>query len=88
MSRVKEEFSKELMAMSGQAPPRGDGQSQLPFVDNRASLLMDSITAKINSSRRTREKSPNYAVIKFMFNYKIFDILLFLVLRHHSAVNE
>ena len=56
--------------------------------DSNSLLLMDDITQKINYTRRTREKSPNYAVVKFMFNYYVFDILLFIVLRHHTAVND
>lgn len=72
VEKVKEEFSKELMGTSAMF----------------STQLMDEVTTKINKSRRMREKNPNYAIVKFMFNYYVFDILLFLVLRHHTAVNE
>lgn len=50
--------------------------------------LMDSITQKIRDSENKRLKLPNYTLLKFIFENYIMDLLLFIVLRHHSNVND
>jgi hypothetical protein len=50
--------------------------------------LLDSITQKMRTGEQKRLKAPNCCLIKFVFEHFILDILLFLVLRHHGAVNE
>lgn len=55
---------------------------------NASYALMDSITEKIRSSENRRLKLPNYTLIKFVFENYILDLLLFIVLRHHSEVND
>ena len=50
--------------------------------------VMDSITEKIRSSENRRLKLPNYTLIKFIFENYIMDLMLFIVLRHHSQVND
>lgn len=54
---------------------------------NKSRKIMDSLTFEMNQSLDKREKAPNYALIKYMFNFYVFDILLFLVLRHHKEIN-
>lgn len=56
-------------------------------VTQNSRKIMDSITFQMNLNTEKREKAPNYALIKYMFNYYVFDILLFLVLRHHKEIN-
>lgn len=55
---------------------------------NASYALMDSITEKIRVSENRRLKLPNYSLIKFIFENYIMDLLLFIVLRHHSQVND
>lgn len=55
---------------------------------NASYALMDSITEKIRNSENRRLKLPNYTLIKFVFENYILDLLLFIVLRHHSEVND
>lgn len=59
-----------------------------PLEINASYALMDSITEKIRNSENRRLKLPNYTLIKFVFENYILDLLLFIVLRHHSQVNE
>lgn len=56
--------------------------------DLTSSALLDSITLKIKQSENKRLKLPNYSLVKFVFENYVMDLLLFLVLRHHSAVNN
>lgn len=49
---------------------------------------MDGLTQNILNSSKVRAKNPHYHLIKYMFNFKVFDILLFLILRHHREINE
>ena len=56
--------------------------------DIGSSVLMDSITFKVKSAENKRLKLPNYSLVKFIFENYIMDLLLFAVLRHHSAVND
>jgi Ca2+-binding EF-hand superfamily protein/serine/threonine protein kinase len=70
---LSEEFSK--------------GRKPLPK-ELTGTALMDSITLNIRESEGRRLKLPNYTLIKFIFENSILDLLLFAVLRHHSAANE
>jgi hypothetical protein len=54
----------------------------------QSKMIMDSITTKINQGSERREKGPNYILVKYMFNFYVFDILLFLILRHHREIND
>lgn len=56
-------------------------------VGKQSRKIMDSLTFEMNQSLGKREKAPNYALVKYMFNFYVFDILLFLVLRHHKEIN-
>lgn len=49
---------------------------------------MDGLSQKILKNSSIRAKNPHYHLIKYMFNFKVFDILLFLILRHHKEVND
>lgn len=59
-----------------------------PLQISSSHALMDSITEKIRNSENKRLKLPNYTLIKFVFENYILDLLLFLVLRHHTQVND
>ena len=49
---------------------------------------MDGLSQKILKNGQIRAKNPHYHLIKYMFNFKVFDILLFLILRHHKEIND
>ncbi len=39
---------------------------------------------KLGEQEKMRRKLSNYTMLKFMFDYDVLDLLVFIVLRHHK----
>lgn len=51
-----------------------------------AQSKLDSVSAMLQKNEDKRKKLPNYRLIKFIFDHNVLELLLFVTLRHHSAV--